>query len=206
MLKYAIALVLVGISGLSVGSVQETGCPADAQRRQAAVRFSRMVNTAEARFQAQNKRYGQISDLRRRKTIKLSRRDWPLTRSYHIVPLTVKPLWVQIDVPHLGLGDRSARRILASIETAGDRQAGRRRRPGNELHDGLIVAKGFAAPVRGDEGKEPVFDLVPFTGARREVTHCNGHAGVVRQALEFEFPEPQTPPVAAARIRGDEHG
>src|SRR5713226_699433 len=63
MLKYAIALVLVGISGLSVGSVQETGCPADAQRRQAAVRFSRMVNTAEARFQAQNKRYGQISDL-----------------------------------------------------------------------------------------------------------------------------------------------
>ena len=28
-----------------------------------AVRFARTVNTAEARFQAQNKRYGQLSDL-----------------------------------------------------------------------------------------------------------------------------------------------
>jgi hypothetical protein len=63
MLKYAIALGLVGVAGLSIGSLQEPGCPADAQRRQAAVGFARMVNTAEARFQAQNKRYGQISDV-----------------------------------------------------------------------------------------------------------------------------------------------
>jgi len=63
MLKYAVLLVFVGIGSLSVGSVQESGCPADTQRRQAAVRFARMVNTAEASFQRQNKRYGQIPDL-----------------------------------------------------------------------------------------------------------------------------------------------
>jgi len=64
MLKQAMILGLVGIAGLrTADSVQDSGCPADAQRRQAAVQFARAVNTAEARFQAQNKRYGQISEL-----------------------------------------------------------------------------------------------------------------------------------------------
>jgi hypothetical protein len=62
MLKYALALSFVGVVGGSTGS-REPACPADAQRRQAAVRFVREVNTAQARFQAQNKRYGQIADL-----------------------------------------------------------------------------------------------------------------------------------------------
>jgi hypothetical protein len=63
MLKYALAFGLAGIGALWTGSAQESTCPADGQRRQAAVRFARIVNSAEASFQAQNKRYGQISDL-----------------------------------------------------------------------------------------------------------------------------------------------
>ena len=62
MLKYLLAIGLVGLGGVSTGS-QESACPADAQRGQAAVRFARALNTAEARFQTQNKRYGQIADL-----------------------------------------------------------------------------------------------------------------------------------------------
>jgi hypothetical protein len=63
MLKYAAALFFVAVGGLWPGSVQDSGCPADALRRQSAVRFARVVNTAEARFQVQNKRYGEISEL-----------------------------------------------------------------------------------------------------------------------------------------------
>jgi hypothetical protein len=62
MLRYALALGLVSGIGVSSG-LQPSGCPTDAQRGQAAVRFARIVNTAEARFQAQNKRYGQIPEL-----------------------------------------------------------------------------------------------------------------------------------------------
>jgi hypothetical protein len=62
MLKYALAFGLVVVLGVATGS-QETGCPSDPQRSRAAVQFARAVNTAQARFQAQNKRYGQISDL-----------------------------------------------------------------------------------------------------------------------------------------------
>ena len=62
MLKYALAVGLVGAVGVSISS-QESGCPGDAQRAQTAVRFAREVNTAQARHQAQNTRYGRIADL-----------------------------------------------------------------------------------------------------------------------------------------------
>ena len=62
MLKYALALGFVGVVAVSTGS-QEPACPTDAQRGQAAVRFARELNTAQATFRAQNRRYGQISDL-----------------------------------------------------------------------------------------------------------------------------------------------
>jgi hypothetical protein len=61
-LKYVLAIGFLGVVGVSTGS-QERMCPAEAQRGQAAVQFARALNTAEARFQAQNKRYGQLSDL-----------------------------------------------------------------------------------------------------------------------------------------------
>jgi hypothetical protein len=63
MLKYAVILGLAGVAIVRVGSVQESTCPANAQRRQAAVRFARDVNTAESQFRAQSKRFGQLSDL-----------------------------------------------------------------------------------------------------------------------------------------------
>jgi hypothetical protein len=62
MLKYALAVGLVGTVGVSISS-QESGCPGDPQRVQTAVRFAREVNTAQARYQAQNTRYGRILDL-----------------------------------------------------------------------------------------------------------------------------------------------
>jgi hypothetical protein len=61
-MNYALAVGLVGVVGASTGS-QQTGCPTDPQRGQAAVRFARAVNTAQASYQMQNRRYAQISDL-----------------------------------------------------------------------------------------------------------------------------------------------
>ena len=62
MLKYVLAVGLVGVVGVSTGS-QEARCPTEPQRAQAAVRYARAVNTAQARFQAQNKRYAPLADL-----------------------------------------------------------------------------------------------------------------------------------------------
>src|ERR1700730_1450808 len=51
--------------------------------------------------------------------------------------------------------------------------------------------KRLAAPIRGDEREQPVFNLVPFAGARRKVTNGNRKARFIRELLQLQFPEPQ---------------
>ena len=79
-----------------------------------------------------------------------------------IVPFTVKAVTAEIDLFHFGSRDLSAGRIFAAIQAAGDRQAFGRRRLGNEVDDGFVIPQRFAAPIRRDEGKEAVLDLVPL--------------------------------------------
>ena len=60
-----------------------------------------------------------------------------------------------------------------------------------------------ATPVHGDEGEQPVLDLVPLAGARREVAdrECPGPSR--RPAAQFELPQPHAIAVAAAAVGGD---
>ncbi len=122
----------------------------------------------------------------------------------------MEPLRVQIDLLHLGLGDFATGRVLPAIQTTRHGQAFRGRGPGDELHDRLVVPERFAAPVRRNEGEEPVFDLVPFARARREVTHGDGHAGVVRQRCSSTFKSrnrhPLLPPASAVIRSSSRHG
>jgi hypothetical protein len=50
---------------------------------------------------------------------------------------------------------------------------GKQTRVNSRKRRSLIIAKRLAAPIRGDEREQPVFNLVPFAGARREVTDGN---------------------------------
>ena len=115
----------------------------------------------------------------------------------------MKALRVQVDLRHLGLRDGPPGRIPAAIEATGDRQAFGRGGPGNEVHHRL-VAEGLATPVRRDEGKQPVLDLIPLARAGWEMVDHDGEVRVVGEPLEFHFPDAQTPAVAAAGVRGDQ--
>ena len=81
-------------------------------------------------------------------------------RSDDIVPFAVKPVAVEIDPLQVVFGHFAAGDIFAAIQAARDGQAFGGRRLGNELDDGFVVPQGFAPPIRRDEGKEAVFDLV----------------------------------------------
>ena len=100
-----------------------------------------------------------------------------MTGSDDVVPFAVKAAGVQIDLLHLRIGHFAARGVLSAIQATPDREAFRRGRPGDELDDRLVVAQGFAAPIRRDEGEQAMFDLVPLAGAGRKVTDGQGQTG-----------------------------
>src|SRR5205809_3565462 len=64
----------------------------------------------------------------------------------------------------------------------------------------FVVLQGFATPIRRDEGKQAVLDLVPFAGPRRKMAHPQGKTRFVGKFLQFQLPQAQPPPVAAPAI------
>ena len=76
----------------------------------------------------------------------------------------------------------------------------------NQADDGLMTDQGLAAPVLGDEAKEPMLDLVPFTRAWRKVTDRQRQPHLVGQPLEGPLPETRPMSVAAAAIGRDQQG
>ena len=57
-----------------------------------------------------------------------------------------------------------------------------------QLQNDLKGGKRFGPPVDRDEGKESVFDLVPFTGRRRIMRHRDGRVFLIREILQFLLP------------------
>ncbi len=47
----------------------------------------------------------------------------------------------------------------------------------------MVAAAGLGTPIDGDEGKEVVLDLVPFTDCRRIMHHGDGDLFVRCQVL-----------------------
>jgi hypothetical protein len=74
----------------------------------------------------------------------------------------------------------------------------------DQIDDCLETSERLSTPVLGDVGEQPMFDLVPLAGSRREVAYRNAQPGFIGQLLQFDFPEPQARTVAAARVGGDQ--
>src|SRR5438046_2068206 len=83
-------------------------------------------------------------------------------------------------------------------------QAGLRLRMGNQVHDYGQTLQGPAAPVLTDERKQPMLNLIPLAGPRREVADVYRHPGLVGPFLERTLPQPGPVAVAAAGIGRDQ--
>ena len=106
-----------------------------------------------------------------------------------IVPVAMELVTLQIDSLHLFVGDSPPCGILPTIEATRDLQTLGRGRLGNEVHDGLVIPQRLTPPVRRDERKESMLDLVPFAGARRKVANGKRKPGFIGQALQLQLPE-----------------
>src|SRR5207344_1556951 len=75
---------------------------------------------------------------------------------------------------------------------------------GDGLDDHLVAGQRSAPPVEGDVGEQPVFDLVPLGGARREVADRDLKPRLGRQGGQFAFPDAVAVAVGATRVGGDQ--
>ena len=123
-----------------------------------------------------------------------------------IVPFAMKPVGVKVDPLPLISAHSAAGGVFASIQATGHGQAFGSRGLGDKGDDRFVVLQGFASPIRRDEGKEAVFDLVPLAGPRWKMAHRNGKPGVIRELPQLDLPQPQPPAIAAAGVRRDQDG
>lgn len=70
-------------------------------------------------------------------------------------------------------------------------------------HD-LKGGEGFGSPVDGNEGKESMFNLVPFAGGRRIMSHGDHQLFFIGQFLQLFLPEPISCPLGATSIGCDQ--
>ena len=98
---------------------------------------------------------------------------------YRVVPFAVELVGLQVDMGKLFIRDLASDGVFAVIQATCDLQALGCSRPSNQPHHRLVIAQRLAAPVGGNEGKQPVLHLVPFARARREMADRQCQPGLV---------------------------
>ncbi len=73
----------------------------------------------------------------------------------------------------------------------------------DQVDNHIQADKRLSLPVHRNVIEQSMFDLVPLAGARREMTHMNRQATLVRKFLQTIFPEAIATAVAPATVRRD---
>src|SRR5262245_36163017 len=123
-----------------------------------------------------------------------------------VIPLSVEGVPLEMELLHGLLRDLDPCWVRVLIQLAYHRQARRGRRGGNQIDNHLVAYERLAAPVLADEGEQPMLDLVPLARPWWEVGHGDLQPCLIRQPLEFQFPQPHARPIAPPAICRDQQG
>ena len=82
---------------------------------------------------------------------------------------------------HVTVGDFDAARVGAGVEFRVHGQPGAGADGLEGFDDDLVGLQGASAPVAADRGEQPVLDLVPFAGARRQVADADRQSALLCQ-------------------------
>jgi len=90
-----------------------------------------------------------------------------------VIPFAMKLVLFQVYSLNLFVCYLAASRVFPAIQSAGHLQPFCGRCARDQIDDRFIISHRFAAPIRADEGEQPMFNLVPLAGARRKMTNGN---------------------------------
>ena len=111
---------------------------------------------------------------------------------------------MKVDLGEIFVTHLSPFLIVARVELRMNFQTGLGGCGSDQIHHDFMRLQGLAPPVLGHVTKQPMFDLVPFAGARRKMAYFDCQAGFVAQLLQFDLPKTVATTVAAAAVGGDQ--
>ena len=107
---------------------------------------------------------------------------------------------LELDAFEFGVGDFDFLGVVAGVEIGGDFQAGGGRGAANQGQQFAKSSQRLAGPVHRDETEQPMFNPIPFRGARRIVAHGDRQARLGGELLQFALPKATARRVAATAI------
>ena len=96
----------------------------------------------------------------------------------------MKGIGAEVDKGHFLIGDFLAFRVDGSVDFGVYPESFRSGGVGDERDDYGEAFERLTAPVLGDVAEHFMFDLVPFTGARRQMTDIDLQPGLSGEALQ----------------------
>src|SRR5712692_8179802 len=88
----------------------------------------------------------------------------------NIVPFTMKLFSLDVEGRDLLVRNFGAGRVGVGVESGDHPEASLGRGGCDQVHDDLMIHQRLPSPALTDEREQPMFDLVPLAGARRQVT------------------------------------
>ena len=116
-----------------------------------------------------------------------------------VVPLPVEAAGAKANLGQLCVRDLSALGVRSLVDLGPHSQARLGSGRGDEVHNRHQARQRAPTPVGADVREEPVLDLVPLAGPRREVADGDGQPRGVGQPLEFPLPEAHPGPIEIGR-------
>ena len=107
-------------------------------------------------------------------------------------------------VSHFSVGDLDALGVEGFVEFGADGQSGAGGCARDQVDDDFVAGQRLSTPVRRDLAEQPVFDLVPLGGARREVGDGYRQPALGCQFGQFTLPQSQPVSVVASAVGGDQ--
>src|SRR5271165_2191278 len=93
--------------------------------------------------------------------------------------------------------------VLIGVEDTMDGEPGRRCCVADQVDDHPVALQWSSAPVHGDLGEQPVFDFVPFAGARGQVADGDGQPALGGERGQLDLPGADPVAVGAAAVGAD---
>ena len=94
--------------------------------------------------------------------------------------------------------------VLIGVEDTMDGEPGRRCGVADQVDDHPVALQWLCAPVHGDLGEQPVFDFVPFAGARGQVADGDPQPGLGGERGQLDLPGADPVAVGAAAVGADQ--